>query len=83
MSKTPFLDFVTKLSKDVKVSRHYHESVLKVFDGTGLSHKHVQALCSGNNRLIREHLQEEWAASGGQGELAAPPLGHMPLNVTN
>lgn len=83
MSKTPFLDFVTKLSKDPKLSRRYYERVLEVFDGTGLSHTQIQALCSGNRKEIAEHLQREWIEAGGEGDMGAPPLNKMPLNITN
>jgi len=83
MSKTPFLDFVKKLSKDAALRRRYYERVLAVFDGTGLSKVQVRAFCSGSNKLIAELLRQEWTDAGGQGELATPPMQHMPLNVIN
>ena len=78
MSKTPFHDFLKKLSDDHDLSRRYFERMLAVFEGTGLSQAQVQALCSGSRKLIEEVLHQEVTASDEKVQ-----KGPMPLSVTH
>ena len=64
MSKTPFLDFLKKLSTDHKLSEKYYEQVIAVFKGTGLSNAQVQALVSGDRVVMATLLELEFCQVG-------------------
>ena len=73
MSKTPFLDFLKKLSTDRKLSEKYYDQVIAVFKGTELSNAQVQALVSGDRVVIATHLELEFCQAG-HAMAKGPPL---------
>lgn len=64
VSKRPFYEFLVKLHGDPALSKKLHDQFMDVFEGNGLSHKQVKALCSGNADLIEDALKAESGSSG-------------------
>jgi hypothetical protein len=80
MSKTPFLNFLKKIS-DRDYSNNFHKKVIAVFKQEGLNENHARILMSGDKRLYEAEVAKELSSLSGEerGFVAAGPQNHGPM----